>query len=281
MKKEQNLYATDNFYIAIYGDKMTLIDKIYFKEYRKKLGFTNQKDAKDFLAGKDIIPTVDFNYIALFNDRLVEIIKKINELSDTSIKIDDVDSFCEENVYSVFEKLKENNIIPKLNNQGRRPEQVYFSWMRGHIISNYFLKALSIVFEVNIEDIDFIGSDDLVKIDTFKRTPKADLEVNLKNGEKIRIEIQGGFKGINDIKQHKVLEAQRIMREKNISSLVIHFDLFNGQVAFVRTDDIEDDSVNWITRQQMEGQTVFNIDQNYFVWKLTEMPPKYKDLSFL
>ncbi|MCD5424902.1 MAG: hypothetical protein LRZ92_00395 [Methanosarcinaceae archaeon] len=94
---------------------------------------------------------------------------------------------------SVFEKLKENNIISKLNNQGRRPEQVYFSWMRGYIISNYFLKALSLVFEVDIKDIDLIGDDDLINIDTFKRTPKADLEVSLKNGQKIRLEIQSGF----------------------------------------------------------------------------------------
>jgi len=31
----------------------------------------------------------------------------------------------------------------------------------------------------------------------------------------------------------------------------------------------------------MEGQTVFNIDQNYFIWKLTENPPKISDLSLI
>ncbi len=36
----------------------------YFKEYRKELGFTNQQGVKKFFAGKDITPTVDFNYIA-------------------------------------------------------------------------------------------------------------------------------------------------------------------------------------------------------------------------
>ena len=51
----------------------------------------------------------------------------------------------------------------------------------------------------------------------------------------------------------------------------------NGQVAFVQVDNINDEDVNWITRQQMEGQTVFNIDQNYFIWKLTELPPKISD----
>jgi hypothetical protein len=90
--------------------------------------------------------------------------------------------------------------------------------------------------------------------------------------------VQSGFVGVNDIKQHKVLEAKRIFETDGISSLAIHFDLFNGQVAFIKLNEIEDDSVNWITRQQMEGQTVFNIEQNYFIWKLTERPPLLHDI---
>jgi hypothetical protein len=256
----------------------TQITTQYFKEYRKELGFTNQKGTKDFFGAKDITPTVDFNYIALLNSRLIEIVKKINSLVTEDIKVFNIDSFCIDNIERVFKKLKENNIIERLNNQGRRPEQVYFSWMRGYIISNYFLKALSIIFEVDIENIKLIGDDDLVKIESFKRTPTADLEITLTNGSRVRIEMQSGFQGVNDIKQHKVLEAKKIMQTQNIPSIAIHFDLFNGQVAFVRLDSITDDSVNWITRQQMEGQTVFNIEQNYFIWKLTESPPKLNAL---
>jgi hypothetical protein len=90
--------------------------------------------------------------------------------------------------------------------------------------------------------------------------------------------MQSGFTGTNDIKQHKVLEAKRVFADHGTRTLAIHFDLYNGQVAFVELDDIDDDSVNWITRQQMEGQTVFNIEQNHFVWKLTEPPPRFTDL---
>lgn len=255
-----------------------MIDTKYFREYRALLGFSNQNNVKNFFGAKDITPLVDYNYIELLNNRLVEIILKINTLVVDEIKNHDVDVFCKDNVYLVFEKLKENEILPRLNNQGRRPEEVYFSWMRGFVISNYFLKALTKIFDVTLDNIILIGDDDLQNIESFKRTPKADLQITLGN-VKIRIEMQSGFQGINDIKQHKVLEAKRIKREENISSMVIHFDLFNGQVAFVRLDEIEDDSINWITRQQMEGQTVFNIDQNYFVWKLTEFPPKYNEMS--
>lgn len=257
-----------------------MIDTKYFKEYREKLGFTNQNGVKTFFGAKDIIPLVNYDYIECLNERLENIIYKINNLVVVDLKINDLASFCNENINIVFNIIKNNNIIPKFNNQGRRPEEVYFSWMRGFVISSYFLNALSIIFDVDKKNIDIIGDDDLVNIDTFKRTPKADLQINLNNNDKLRIEFQTGFQGINDIKQHKVLEAKKIKREEFISSIVIHFDLFNGQVAFVKLDDIDDDSVNWITRQQMEGQTVFNIDQNYFIWKLIENPPKYSDLNF-
>lgn len=256
-----------------------MIDAKYAKEYRVKIGFTNQNGAKEFFAAKDIIPTVDYNYIDLLNQRLFEIVKKINSIVPFEVRLDNLDSFRAENIIEIYEKLKEFNIIHRLNNLGRRPEEVYFSWMRGLVVSSFFLRSLSEVFDVEMTDIEFIGDDELRNADTFKKTPKADLEISLVNNEKIRIEVQSGFQGINDIKQHKVLEAKRIKREQNISSLVIHFDLFNGQVAFVKLDTVDDDSVNWITRQQMEGQTVFNIDQNFFVWKLTDTPPKYIELD--
>jgi hypothetical protein len=255
-----------------------LITTQYFKEYRKELGFTNQGDVKNFFAGKDIIPTVDYNYIELLNTRLIQIVSKINTLVADEVSLLNIDDFCTNNVELVFKKLKDNDIIQRLNNQGRRPEQVYFSLMRGYIISNYFLKALSKIFEVSLEDISLIGDDDLVNIESFKRTPTADLEITLKDGNKLRIEVQSGFVGVNDIKQHKVLEAKRIFETDGISSLAIHFDLFNGQVAFIKLDEISETSVNWITRQQMEGQTVFNIDQNCFTWKLTENSPSVDDI---
>ena len=256
-----------------------MIETKYFRDYRAKIGFTNQGGAKAFFAAKDIIPTVDYSYIDLLNDRLFEIVAKINSIVPFETRLEEIDSFRAENIVGVFHKLRDFDIIHRLNNLGRRPEEVYFSWMRGYVVSSFFLKSLSEVFDVEMEDIVFIGDDELRNAETFKKTPKADLEISLVGDQKIRIEVQSGFQGINDIKQHKVLEAKKIKREQNISSLVIHFDLFNGQVAFVKLDSVDDDSVNWITRQQMEGQTVFNIDQNYFVWKLTETPPKYIELD--
>lgn len=257
-----------------------IITAEYFRQYRQKLGFVNQTNVKNFFGAKDITPTVDFGYIKLLNNRLYDIVDKVNGVIVNEIKIDDLAAFKKEHIDRIFGIMKGSDILPILNNQGRRPEQVYFSWMRGYVISNYFLKALGLIFGVDTSKIDLIGDDDLKSVETFKRTPKADFEVRLNEKEKVRIEMQSGFTGINDIKQHKVLEAKRVSRDNGIHTLAIHIDLYNGQVAFIKLDEVEDDSVNWITRQQMEGQTVFNIDQNHFVWKITEFPPEFKKLNF-
>ncbi|MCI0618563.1 restriction endonuclease [bacterium] len=252
----------------------------YFRQYRQKLGFGNQADVKNFFGAKDIVPTVDLNYLKLLNKRLYEIVDRINSVVSNEAKLSDINAFKKKHIDRTFEIMRTNDILPVLNNLGRRPEQVYFSWMRGYAVSNFFLKALGLVFEVDIEKIDLIGDDDLKNVETFKKTPKADLEIRLNGKKKVRVEMQSGFTGTNDIKQHKVLEAKRVFREEGIPSLAIHIDLYNGQVAFVKLDEIEDGDVNWITRQQMEGQTVFNIDQNNFVWKITEPPIKYKEIDF-
>lgn len=252
----------------------------YFKQYRKKLGFTSQSAAEDFFAAKDIVPKVDLRYVGTLNARLCEIVDRINGVVAKEIKLGNPAVFKRERIFDAFSIMRRSGILPILTNQGRRPEQVYFNWMRGYVVQHFFLKALGLIFETDVANIKAIGDDDLKTISTFKRTPKADAEILLKGKEKLRIEMQSGFGGINDVKQHKVLEAKKVFQNKGIHSLAIHFDLYNGQVAFLKLDEVRENSTNWITRQQMEGQTVFNIDQNHFVWKITEPPVKYKEIDF-
>lgn len=258
--------------------KITITEE-YFRQYRQKLGFTNQIDVRNFFGAKDITPVVDLNYVKLLNGRLYEIADKIESVVAEEVKIHNLPAFKKEHVDRPFKIIKQSGILPILNNLGRRPEQVYFSWMRGYVISNYFLQALGLVFGVDVSTIRLLGDDDLRTVETFKKTPKADLEIRLGKEEKIRIEMQSGFTGTNDIKQHKVLEAKRVFRDKGIHTLAVHFDLYNGQAALVKLDEIEDDSVNWITRIYESDGVLFNIDQNYFVWNLRQTPPKFKQLS--
>jgi len=249
-----------------------------FKEYRKQIGFLNQDKLKSFLSAKDIKSEIDFSYIDNLNNRLCEIIKILNSIVHKQIRLDDVDDFCKENIFNTYNILKDNKILPKLNNQGRRPEQVYFSWMRGFLISKFFTKALSQIFEINQNDIKIIGDDRLDDIENFKRQPTADLEIKT-NGKTVNIEMQSGYKGINDIKKHKVIEGIRQFSDNGIYSLVIHVDFFNGQVAFVNIGNIADNEIIWISRKEMEGQEVFEISQDDFIWSLTETPPALKDLK--
>ena len=252
------------------------INEEYFRKYRQKLGFTNQADVKNFFGAKDITPTVDLNYLKLLNTRLYEIVDKIESTAADEIKVSNLSAFKKEHIDRPFKIIKGNGILPILNNLGRRPEQVYFSWMRGYVVSNFFLKALGAIFEVDVAKIDLIGDDDLKKAETFKKTPKADLESRLNGKKKVRVEMQSGFTGTNDIKQHKVLEAKRVFREEGVPSLAIHIDLYNGQVAFVKLDEIEDGDVNWIMRINLDDGVVWNINQNFFFWDLENTPSPYQ-----
>ena len=68
-----------------------MIDIKYFREYRSKLGFNNQDGVKKFFGAKDIIPTVDYNYINLLNSRLSEIVGKINLVVNDEIRLQNLD----------------------------------------------------------------------------------------------------------------------------------------------------------------------------------------------
>ncbi len=250
----------------------------YFKEYRKLLGFSNIAQAKEFLAGKDISPNIDYDYINLLNQRINDIIRRLNDIQNPDFRRNDIDLFSQQFIFRPYTLIREGGILPRLNNQGRRPEEVLFSWLRGFVIVEYFTPAIAKIFNLDIATITRIGDDDFSSLETFKRTPRADLEINL-NSKRVRIEVQSGFQGINDIKEHKVREARNNLAINQVKTICIHFDIYNGQVAFIQLDQIAENDLNWVTRQQMEGQTVFTIDQNYFKWRLLDPLPKLSDLD--
>lgn len=250
----------------------------YFSQYRLNIGFSSQQKTKQYLSAKDIKPAIDYRYIEILNNRLTEIIKKINNVLEFSIKKDEMVVFIEQCITQPYEMIKENDLVSKLNNQGRRPEQVLFSWLRGYVIVQLFLPTIAKLFDIDIKNIAQIDDDDFSSKETFKRTAKADLSF-LKNNQEINLEIQSGFLGVNDIKEHKVREAQRTFEDKKILTVCLHIDVFNGQVAFIRLDKINNNDINWVTRQQMEGQSVFNIEQNLFKWQLLDKLPKLKELG--
>jgi hypothetical protein len=250
----------------------------YFKHFRRSLGFESQQTAKDFLAAKDIPPAVDMEYIHRLNERIELLMRRMNSVLPETLRQDDIDRFCRERVRDVFGQIRNAGLIPRLNNQGRRPEEVLFSWLRGYASCALFIPAMSSVFGIPEGGLHQIGGDDFTSLETFKRSPRADLEFEYA-GQTIRLEMQSGYQGINDIKEHKVREARRAADDAGIRTICAHFDFFNGQAAFVRLDTIQENDVNFVTRQQMEGQSVFAIDQNFFKWRLLDPLPPIEDLE--
>ena len=120
--------------------------------------------------------------------------------------------------------------------------------------------------------------EDLKNIETFTQIPLFVREVEVL-GEAVRVEIQSGFQGVNDIREQRVREAKRLSVLDGTKTICIHIDLFNGQVAFVRLDAIAGNDLTFVTRIQMGGQSVFSIAQNYFKWHLLDAAPDYRELE--
>lgn len=249
------------------------------KKYRKDLGYTNQSNLKAFFDSKDIIRDIDFDYICKLNKRLIEIIQSIDNAVIDDIKPDDLDKFIDLNITKVYKYMLKKNLLHRFsNNKQRQTERSYYDWSRGRVVANYFIKAMSIIFNVKEDEIKTIGLDNLDNPDSFSKAPTADFEIKTKIDGIFRIEFQCGFQGVNDIKEHKVLEATRVYKSKKIKSLIIHVDLFNGHVAFVDISNIDEKNINWEFRQQFEGKKVFNINDKYFIWNLSEEPPTLADI---
>jgi len=248
----------------------------YFKRYRSLLGFSRQDDAVCFLGAKDIAAPINLAYAKSLVARIRDIIGKYATVVRHAPTPSDLGAFSTRCIDEPFALIQKNELLPRLNNQGRRPEEVLFSWLRGYATAEFFVPALGNILRSGV--FESIGEDDFTTPETFKRSPTADYATAI-NGQRVRLEIQSGFQKICDIKQHKVLEAWRSLREEATPSLCIHLDVFNGQCAFVRLDQIAEDDVNWVTRQQMEGQTVFQIDPNDFRWRIADAPPALHDLE--
>ena len=247
------------------------------RNYRRQIGFTNQTNLKKFFKATDIL-SINLEKIEKFNQRLKDIFCNVNQAIHPSVRWENMDEINQaiDDAYTI---MKKHNIFDRLNNYGRYPEDVYYNWMRGYIVCKFFSPALAKIFNIPDDNIKTVGHDSLTDADTFSQSPVADLELVIDDST-IRLEVQSGYTGTNDIKAHKVKEARRSFQEEKILSYVVHFDLFNGTMAIVNITNIDEDNVNWVTRSQMEGQKVFAIPSEAFRWFLPNEVPCYSDIIF-
>ena len=247
------------------------------KAFRRTLGFTNQITLQKYYKAKDVV-FINWNKIEKLNERLKNIFESINGAIHPSIRWNNIGAIHAE-IDSAYAIMRQNDIFPRLNNNGRCPEDVYYNWMRGYIVCKFFASALAIVFGVPEDTIRIVGHDSLSNIKTFSQSPVADLELII-NDQTVRLEIQSGYTGVNDIKAHKVREAKRAFLDEQTLSYVVHFDLFNGTVAIVNITDIDDKNIHWEKRYRMEGKPVFSIPEEAFRWFLPNEVPNYIDILF-
>ncbi|TVQ81114.1 MAG: hypothetical protein EA369_00645, partial [Bradymonadales bacterium] len=245
--------------------------------YRDRFGLASKATAKNFFAAKDIKPKIDQEYISKLLKRLEDLVFAYDKILENSVRPESVERFIQEKIYAVYESLDSNGLIAKFTNQGRRPEQVLFNWLRGHVTAEFFLPAIKTLLKAS--ESQSIGEDDISSLKSFRRLPKADYLLQTPRG-RLRLEVQAGFQGMNDIKFHKVEEARRVLMKENVPSLCAHLDIFNGQAALFRLD--QPDRLAWLKwefQSQMEGQKVAAIPEEGFVWKFLEPLPRLEDLE--
>lgn len=251
------------------------MNKAERRNYRKLIGFKNQEELEKYFKLTDKI-FVNWEKIEFANKRLSEIFQKINNAVSKDIRKENMHLFCAK-IDTAYKIMKDNNIIQRLNNQGRNPDDVYYNWMRGYLVCEYFISPIAKLFDADQEDISIIGKDDLSKIETFTRAATADFELHNSKGETIRLEIQAGYTGKNDIKKSKIVEAEKQYKQKHIESYIIHFDLFNGYAAVINiTKFSKIPQKNF--HKAFENTDVINIPDEWFKWDLMKELPSLSNI---
>ena len=250
------------------------------RNYRISLGFTSQEVLKKYFKAKDVY-SVNWSLIEIYNQRIIDIFEKINAVMFEAYQLNEEEfAAFSSKITSAYQVLKETEIIQtKFHNQGRSSEDVYFNWMRGYAVNNFFLKVIARIFEVDDNDIEQLGKDNIEQLITtrdpsvFNRKAVADLKISSKN---IYVEVLAGFTGQNDIKETKAHEAKTRHAENGWSTFVIHFDLFTGCVAIVNItsllDNLSDDA--WIRNPRFETTVTTAIKPNCFTWRIVHALPE-------
>jgi hypothetical protein len=244
------------------------------RDFRRRIGLPTQQLAKKFFGARDLEPEIDLRYVGVLTLRVSEIVRKVHASLHASCQWPDINEFCARFVQKPSSQIVSSGLLGSMNNQGRRPEEVLFSWLRGYALMELFTPALAQVFSVPVSGISRIGDDDFSNPETFRRTARADLGLML-GGKKFRVEVQTGFQGVNDIKEHKVKEARSAWEQSATGTICAHFDIYNGLAALVELHRLEIGGPGWVTRTQMEGQRVLAIAEEHFTWDLRLPPPAW------
>lgn len=245
------------------------------KAYRTSLGFSTQEDTKDYFKAKDVY-SVNWPLIENYNGRLVNIFERVNAVITNDYKLTAVEMAAfSAKISEVYQILKETEIIQKkFHNQGWSLENVYYNWMRGYAVNVYFMKLIAALFQVAENDIEQLGKDNIEQLiatrnpEVFNREAVADLQIGSKQ---IHIEVQAGFTGENDINKSKAEYAKKRYSEEQWTTFVVHFDLYNGELAVINITSLFDNLPEDEWKENPRFETVFTtkIPESCFKWYIT------------
>lgn len=231
-------------------DGTTIIGRVFSmsKEYRKAMGFTNKGKMKDFLSAKDIV-VPNYPLLEEYNTRLLEIFMLVNEQLSVPFK-DDIEKIIHED-YAI---MKQHGILQKLNNHGRSPESVYYTWRMGSLAEIVF--APFIADKLKLNNLEKNGSDDLSNPETFKRTGDADL---IDKVARVRIDVQCGTgEGEATIKKHKFDHAAKTYD----TTYIFLAGLLTGDYALVNLKDLT--NIRFEVNQRWEGTLCWTVPEKEF-----------------
>jgi hypothetical protein len=221
------------------------------KEYRKAMGFTRKDEFQKYLSAKDI-KEPNWILIQKQNSRLDNIFTKINQQLSIPYQ-----GNISQDIIDTFMQIKNNNILPRMRNNGRAMEDVYYSWMLGYMAEKVFTPF--IIDKLILGKLERSGGDDLTSIDTFKRTGDADL---IDKTADVRIDVQCGTGGgVSTIKKHKVDQAVKV----GGTTYAALFGLMTGTYAFIKLNDLnESKDVHFYANPSWENQLCWDVPENTF-----------------
>lgn len=230
-----------------------MIEKNKNKEkiYRKKIGFKNQSDMKSFFSAKDITDSnINWQLIHQYNQRLIDLGNRIKSVTDSSL---DIEKFINDR----FDIIKSNNLINKLNNNGRTKEQVYFKMTQGYLavllFKPFIEKKLNCELIDNPKCGDYIPS---VLTDSWKWERNHEFDLYDPN-KKIYVDVQAAFTKLEkmDIKQHKLKRT-----ESDYEYYVACFDLYDARYCIIDTKNISETDL--YKNPSMENQLCYAVPKN-------------------
>lgn len=248
---------------------MNARDELEAKEYRVKMGFTTKREFAWYIQRKGVPPPpVSWTTIGEHAAELCDQLKRLNShVLPPAFQRDEgeLNNFLDSEIHSTIKNCKQRRVVEKMRNEKRTREDVFVNWLVGRAAAEFFKPAIAKYFSARADDIRSIG-DDNPDASTFRRTGKADFEVNAPIGGVVRVEVQAALQPVSDIKRHKVENAAKIWDGgSGVATYCFHFDLCRGRMSVVPLHLMDPEKTEWVWRKAMACDVV-PLGESHVCW---------------